>query len=119
MSIDPALLGGATASAKRIDRATEAIVSASATDAKLRQVAATETSASFGAAREAAGARLASVHLLYRVWDATLDRRTCPRCEHANGVAVQLGTPFPDGTPGAVHPWCRCTEWILPVEMLR
>jgi hypothetical protein len=55
--------------------------------------------------------------LLYKVWDATLDKMTCPVCELAHGDAVPVGEPFPAGIPGSVHGRCRCEETYMTVEM--
>lgn len=50
---------------------------------------------------------------LFKVWDATLDKRTCGTCEHAHGTIVLADEDFPDGVPGRVHPRCRCIEHLL------
>lgn len=52
-------------------------------------------------------------HSLLKVWDATLDKQTCPICFSADGTIVGIREPFPQGTPGAVHPNCRCTWTAL------
>ncbi len=112
----------ASAARKAVTRAAAAAAeghSAAATvDPALRRIAATETHSAFGAARESATRQVASVTALYRVWDATMDKRTCPVCASAHGLAVPRNERFPQGTPGSVHPHCRCVEWMLPVEML-
>jgi hypothetical protein len=112
----------AKAARKAVTRATAAAAeghsAASTVDPALRRIAATETHSAFGAARESAARQVASVTTLYRVWDATLDKRTCPVCAAAHGLAIPRNERFPQGTPGSVHPYCRCIEWMLPVEML-
>lgn len=76
--------------------------------------AATETADAYNTGR-AKYLRQRSVHRveLYRIWDATLDKRTCPTCSAADGTIVGLREPFPLGRPGGVHPRCRCTESLL------
>jgi len=56
--------------------------------------------------------------VLVKEWDATLDRRTCPVCEGANGKIVLVGFDFPAGVPGGVHPRCRCMDFWFPVAIL-
>jgi len=60
----------------------------------------------------------ALVPVIIKEWDATLDRRTCPICEGANGVMRPLGISFPLGAPGSVHPRCRCQEMWWPLVLL-
>lgn len=51
-----------------------------------------------------------------RVWDSTLDARTCPVCAAADGVWTELGMPFllrgRAVEPGKVHPNCRCVAHL-------
>ncbi len=62
--------------------------------------------------------------VLFKEWNADLDRRTCPICEGAHGTIRPVGVSFPEGEPGAVHPRCRCMEFwfslalLLPVEIV-
>jgi hypothetical protein len=51
---------------------------------------------------------------LLKVWDAELDRRTCPTCEGAHGEMVPLHDEFSNGVPGGVHPRCRCSSHVVP-----
>ena len=88
---------------------------------RLRMGAATESADAWAAAREDVLIDFAArnprmVPLLFRVWDATMDRRTCPTCERAHGTVVRVDEPFPEGRPGGVHPNCRCTEQILTYD---
>lgn len=53
---------------------------------------------------------------LFKVWDATLDRRTCSICSGMHGVVVPVNDEFPAGRPGGVHPRCRCTFQILTID---
>ncbi|MFI6986036.1 hypothetical protein ACIBSV_46790 [Embleya sp. NPDC050154] len=41
-------------------------------------------------------------------WDATIDARTSPECERADGKNFYVNRPPTIGYPGAVHPRCRC-----------
>lgn len=53
-----------------------------------------------------------------RVWDATLDRRTCDICRGAHGTWVEMNGYFFQGVPGSVHPLCRCVEQIVPRHLV-
>jgi SPP1 gp7 family putative phage head morphogenesis protein len=79
-----------------------------ATVGSVRRTAITESAESFNHGRAKALQAHARSSLL-RVWDAYLDRRTCPSCSSADGTIVSIHEPFPQGEPGAVHPFCRCT----------
>lgn len=100
---------------------------ARAAASRLDTIAATETAAEFNLARAEtvaqtvrANASEAWVSSLYRVWDATLDRRTCPTCEALDGSMVPAAEDFPGGQrPGRVHSRCRCTESIAVVQTKR
>jgi SPP1 gp7 family putative phage head morphogenesis protein len=81
---------------------------------KVATVAATESAdaliqATRGVQREAAAQ---GVSLVVR-WDATLDMRTCSRCESLHGRTAQLGE-VPGGEEPPIHPNCRC---VLQVEL--
>jgi hypothetical protein len=52
----------------------------------------------------------------WKVWDASLDKRTCPKCESAHGKSVRVGEDFPEGEPGGIHPRCRCEPTFLPAS---
>lgn len=78
------------------------------TEHRLVQIAITEPATAFDAERAtAARNEVAARHKLAEVWDATLDKRTCPVCSALDGV-----TAGPDGFPGGarpgLHPHCRC-----------
>lgn len=95
---------------------------ARASTARLRLISVTETSAAFSDERAAAIVRAnVGAHVeLFRVWDATLDKRTCPTCEELDGTMVPYRESYPRGdVPGSVHPGCRCLESFVPVEMTR
>lgn len=87
-------------------------VANAATRGSLKRTAVTESSEAFNSGRGRA-VRLVSQRVLYRVWDATLDRRTCSTCEGADGSVVGARESFPYGEPGGVHPFCRCSSTIL------
>lgn len=82
----------------------------------LERIAATETSTAFSDEhasatddlKERTEARL--LPLLFKLWDSTLDKRTCPRCASASGTILPWGLSFPQGVPGEPHPFCRCRE---------
>ncbi len=84
-----------------------------ATQGSLERIAVTESSEAFTAGREAAAetAQVTETELM-KVWDASLDRRTCPTCEEADGTMVGITEDFPQGSPGGVHAFCRCS-WTL------
>ena len=55
--------------------------------------------------------------LLWKLWDAALDRRTCPLCWRRDGTLRPVGISFPDGEPAHVHPRCRCYAVLLPMPL--
>jgi hypothetical protein len=81
------------------------------TRGSVERIAVTESSEAFTSARTRV-ARTDSSAELMRVWDASLDRRTCEVCEGANGTIVGVRESFPAGEPGSVHSFCRC-GWTL------
>lgn len=96
-----------------------------ATEGSLTRIAVTESSQAFSAARVDLAEslperpRLAEVSHLMRVWDATLDNRTCEVCEAADGKIVGLNEAFPEGEPGSVHSNCRCTFTLVGMTFKR
>jgi hypothetical protein len=43
------------------------------------------------------------------LWDARMDKATCPRCRDLDGTIRPIGIAFPGGAiPGKPHPSCRC-----------
>jgi hypothetical protein len=60
--------------------------------------------------------------VVYDVWSAVLDRKTCPICFKVDGSMVPPGREFPDTVAGRPpeHPHCRCVivSCIIP-EALR
>lgn len=75
---------------------------------RLVQIAVTEPVTAFDAERAtAARHEVATRYKLAEVWDATLDKRTCPICESMHGeVAGPNG--FSGGLRPGLHPHCRC-----------
>lgn len=101
--------------AKRWEKAAEASgieTASAATLGSVERIAATESAEAFNAGR----LRAVRGYSFMRVWDAQLDRRTCPVCESTDGTIVGASEPFPIGEPGAVHPNCRCTWQIITLE---
>ena len=86
--------------------------------------AATEAAESWSVARDVslddALARDPRLSLeLVKVWDAELDKRTCDVCANAHGTIVGIDEDFPDGTPGGVHPRCRCQYHVMTIHEWR
>lgn len=87
-------------------------------DFMLRRAAATEVAHAFGEQREEDSRALAYsplAVLLLKMWDATLDRRACSVCSGLDGQLQVLGFDFVGGSPGGVHPNCRCVS-VLAVN---
>jgi hypothetical protein len=51
-----------------------------------------------------------------RVWDAILDRRTCPECAAHDGEMTPVGMPFSSGDEPPLHPMCRCLSTMTTTE---
>lgn len=49
---------------------------------------------------------------VWLVWDASLDRRTCPTCVDKDGTKVLASEGWGGLGPGSVHPGCRCTSTV-------
>jgi len=47
-------------------------------------------------------------NVMFDVWTAVLDRKTCPVCMEADGQMVPVGRPFPSYGRPQIHPHCRC-----------
>lgn len=52
---------------------------------------------------------MAAIHGDQLTWKAELDAKTSPYCRKADGKQFLASKPPPLGSPGAVHPTCRCT----------
>lgn len=83
-----------------------------ATRGSVERIAATESAEAFNGGR-AKRLRTVEVRSLMRVWDASLDKRTCPICFSTDGTIVSAREPFPVGEPGAIHPFCRCSFTLI------
>ena len=89
--------------------------------ARLRVVARSEASEAFTDAQTRVARQAAFEHpelaaMFVKVWDATLDKRTCPICERAHGSWVRLDEDFPEGEPGSVHDNCHCSWHTEPID---
>lgn len=84
---------------------------------RVRMVSATETAQAFNDERERAFEVIAeqidpeAAEQPWRLWDAKLE--ACPICARADGSMVRLGRKFRVGSPGKVHPSCRCLEQLV------
>lgn len=48
------------------------------------------------------------------LWDARMDRATCPRCWDLDGKIRPIGIAFPNGAiPGKTHYSCRCNSALI------
>lgn len=48
------------------------------------------------------------------LWDARMDKRTCPRCWDLDGTIRPIGIRFPNGAiPGKTHFSCRCNGALI------
>lgn len=95
-----------------------------ASQARLETTARTEPAQAWGDERDglsddyAEESRRRGLVVPLKVWDATLDRRTCRVCAALDGTVRPFGVDFPGGeVPGAAHIGCRCTEGILPLPI--
>lgn len=82
-----------------------------ATAGSVRRIAVSESAEAYSGGRTAHAARLRAIELL-RVWDSANDRDVCATCAGADGTIVGIREKFPEGEPGDVHSFCRCT-WTL------
>lgn len=82
------------------------------TAGSLERTAVTESSEAFNTGRSKYLRLISSTHLL-KVWDAELDALVCEICAAANGTFIGIHEFFSQGTPGAVHPNCRCVFNIV------
>lgn len=84
----------------------------------LELVSRTEVAAAFNAERESVLRRTveftkrARGHLmLFKVWDAEMDERTCQVCDGMHGTVVRVDEDF--SIPMPAHPRCRCMTSVL------
>lgn len=102
--------------------ATAISIAAERQDYRLGRLASTETSQAYNDEHAAEWAdfvdtaktdprNLIWLGLLFRRWDAILDRKTCPICARLDGEVAIVGQGFSSGyEPGSVHPHCRCID---------
>lgn len=113
-----ALGDGKSATAKR--KAHKAALAVTTTRIATQVV--TENAEAFNRVRD--GAEVWGVHL-YKMWDAWLDKRTCPVCRKLDGWMIPRGEKWRDPVtrqktrPGKVHPNCRCIEEFLTIAEAR
>lgn len=92
--------------------------STAATAHHVDRIAATENAQAFNDERVRASStfQLGTV-VVTKLWDSTLDARTCPICESLDGQIVPVAADFTHGgrvvVPGRVHPFCRCTFHLI------
>lgn len=87
----------------------------SATDRALNEIAVNEVAHAFSDERRRLEKAAKREHggtnwfpLMVKYWDATLDRRTCPRCERLDSKVRPWGVDFAGHTEPPVHKRCRC-----------
>jgi len=93
-----------------------AVAANTETVGSLKRIAVTESSEALNGGRDSAAEEIRQHTSLLKVWDAQLDKLTCPICSAADGAIVGIKENFPHGQPGAVHPWCRCTWQVLSFD---
>lgn len=81
-------------------------------------IARTESAAAFNAERDEVLRRSVDMIqrsrgklLLFKTWDADLDKRTCSVCEGLHGTTVAINESFPIAMPA--HPNCRCMTTVI------
>lgn len=83
-------------------------------ESRLTMIGVSENASAYNDERRNAMREFALADNLVEVWDATLDKRTCPTCYEMHGTEA-VGGAFPGGlVPGGVHPSCRCTSFWRP-----
>lgn len=113
-------LGGASTATAR-HAATE--LALTKTEKRLALQVATENAHAFNHARQESRIAGWDVHL-YKLWDAYLDKKTCPVCSDLDGLAIPKADKFRDRfnrvvKPGKVHPYCRCLEEYITIQEAR
>lgn len=82
-------------------------------DYRLRRVAATEVANAYSRMHYEIDPGMGWA----RMWDATLDLKTCKVCKRMHGEIRALDEPFTDGlVPGDVHPNCRCEPFFVRLQ---
>ncbi len=95
--------------------------------ARLESIAATEVSSAFNDERTRIEVAVADMGrdeewlpFFVKVWDATLDGRTCKVCDRLHGTKRGWGQNFAGGRePGRVHRFCRCVAQFhaIPIDI--
>ena len=53
------------------------------------------------------------------IWDARMDKKTCPKCWDLDGTIRPIGIAFPGGAiPGKIHAQCRCLGGLIFAPLL-
>jgi hypothetical protein len=87
----------------------------------VEEKAATQTAEAFADERARAEKRLVTRYsgtnwlpVLVKIWDATIDRRTCATCREMDDQFRPLGLDFSGGrVPAIVHRKCRCVQVLV------
>jgi hypothetical protein len=87
----------------------------------IEEKAATQTAEAFADERVRAEKRLVNRYAgtnwlpaLVKLWDATIDKRTCATCREMDNQARVLGFDFSGGrVPALVHRKCRCLQTLI------
>jgi F like protein/ferric iron reductase FhuF-like transporter len=61
------------------------------------------------------------LQVVWQIWSALLDRKTCPVCWKLDGKMVKMGEEFPEGATTPLHRACRCDviTAFVPAELER
>ena len=105
---------------KRVELDVSWATALEATDGSLERIAVTEVNQAVNdeRSRQIANQEQRAFGLvLFKVWDAERDKKTCPVCYAADGTVRPPGIEFPLGLPGAVHPYCRCYMGLMPLAV--
>lgn len=81
----------------------------------LTETARVQTEASRGQTDPVRGRKEANVvPFVGKLWDARLDKRTCPVCRDLDGTIRPIGIAFPrKEVPGKTHFGCRCLQVLV------
>lgn len=87
----------------------------------IEEKAATQTAEAFSDERARAEQRMATRYAgsdwlpaLVKLWDATIDRKTCATCREMDGQFRAFGFDFTGGRkPALVHRKCRCVQVLI------
>lgn len=79
---------------------------------RLELISATESSRAYSEGKDASVSLYNGNLVLNKVWDASMDKNSCSVCGSSDGETVGIDENFSLGSPGSVHPNCRCTYLI-------